>query len=153
MYKFSYVKNYAGSAEIVDRETFWKILKDKRVKDICFRIAEMDPKETEEIGKLKRQLPAFCWHAHFDGGKRKNYTAHSSGLIMLDLDHLDNPPETWGKIDEKAKTNGLLVAHVTPSGSGLRLVFPAPKGMNISTAQTYYAKLLNLRNLEYRMKH
>lgn len=148
MYKFSYVKDFASKAEIVTKETFWKILRDQRVKDICFRIAEMPENDTEEIGKLKRQLPAYCWHAWFDNGKRKNYTAHASGLIMLDLDHLDNPPQTWGKIDEKAKANGLLVAHVTPSGSGLRLVFPIPKGMNISKAQTYYAKLLNLRNLD-----
>jgi len=43
---------------------------------------------------------------------------------------------------------GLLVAHVTPSTKGLRLIFPVPAGMKMADAQTYYVKALKLQNVD-----
>lgn len=146
MYKFSYVKNVASRAEVVTRELFHQIIDSERVRDICGRLAEAA--DTEEFRKLKSQLPAFCFHGWFDQGKRKNYCAHPSGLIMLDLDHLENPSKVWEKIEVKAKEMGLVLAHITPSRKGLRLVFPIPSGMDIIHAQIHYAKILNLKNID-----
>jgi len=138
MYRFSFTESVAGKAQEVSRQLFYEIISRKDIKEKCNLIAE---------GKieLKRKLPAFCWHAWFDEGKRKNSCAHPSGLIMIDVDHVDNPRELYASIEQKAKENGLLVAHVTPSTKGLRLVFPLPQGMDIVKAQNYYADILNLK--------
>ena len=99
-------------------------------------------------GQLKKRLPAFAFHAHFPDGKRANKTAESSGLCMIDIDNLADPHELWadilshlmaekGKQEAAQQSEGgrllpssqaggdgwcLLLAHMTPSGHGLRLV-------------------------------
>ena len=146
MYRFSFVNSIAGKAQEVSRQLFHEIITRKDVKNTCDLIAKAT--STDEIGKLKRGLPAFCWHAWFDEGKRKNYAAHPSGLIMLDLDHVEKPREMFENMAESAKAMGLLAAHVTPSTMGLRLVFPIPEGMDIVEAQGYYVKALGLKNVD-----
>lgn len=146
MYKFTYVKNVAAKAEVVTEEIFHQIIDSEKVRDICGRLAETA--DTEEFRKLKSQLPAFCFHGWFDQGKRKNYCAHPSGLIMLDLDHLENPLKVWEEIEVKAKEMGLVICHVTPSQKGLRLVFPVPSGMDIVKAQMHYVDELKLKNVD-----
>lgn len=146
MYRFSFVNSIAGKAQEVSRQLFREIITREDVKNTCELIAKAT--STDEIGKLKRGLPAFCWHAWFDEGKRKNYAAHPSGLIMLDLDHVEKPREMFEKLAESAKAMGLLAAHVTPSTMGLRLVFPIPEGMDIVEAQGYYVKALGLKNVD-----
>ena len=146
MYRFSFVNSIAGKAQEVSRQLFREIITREDVKNTCDLIAKAT--STDEIGKLKRGLPAFCWHAWFDEGKRKNYAAHPSGLIMLDLDHVEKPREMFEKVAESAKAMGLLAAHVTPSTMGLRLVFPIPEGMDIVEAQGYYVKALGLKNVD-----
>lgn len=169
MYRFSYVPGVNGRAVELTKELFHQIINDPKVKSICEEIKNQEPgtKCQEAISRLKRQLPAFCWHAWFDEGKRKNYAAHPSGLIMLDLDHVGNPRELFEKIREKCLSLGLVVAHVTPSTEGLRLVFPVPdtppasgilpsksggenkdRKMSLEEAQSYYAKALKLKNLD-----
>ncbi len=134
----------------VDKDTFYQIIRDERVKNICSQIAACGPSPSGEDrkGALKRKLPAFCWHAWFDEGKRKNYAAHASGLVMMDVDHIDDPRAVYNKVAEAAVAMGLLAAHVTPSTKGLRLVFPVPQGMDIVQAQSYYAKALQLKNID-----
>ena len=146
MYRFSFVNSIAGKAQEVSRQLFREIITREDVKNTCDLIAKAT--STDEIGKLKRGLPAFCWHAWFDEGKRKNYAAHPSGLIMLDLDHVEKPRELFENVAESAKAMGLLAAHVTPSTMGLRLVFPVPEGMDIVEAQGYYVKALGLKNVD-----
>ena len=146
MYRFSFVNSIAGKAQEVSRQLFHEIIAREDIKNTCELIAKAT--STEQIGRLKRGLPAFCWHAWFDDGKRKNYAAHPSGLIMMDLDHVEKPREMFEKLAESAKAMGLLAAHVTPSTKGLRLVFPIPEGMDIVEAQGYYVKALGLKNVD-----
>ena len=146
MFKFSYVQSVAGKATVVDKDTFKKIITDTRVKAICNQIASTT--DTDAISRLKRGLPAFCWHAWFDDGKRKNYTAHPSGLIMIDIDHVDDPRKLWNKIKDQCLAHGALIAHVTPSTHGLRIVLPVPKGLDIEAAQTAYVKSLKLKDID-----
>src|SRR5574344_606385 len=138
MYRFSYTESVAGKAQEVSRQIFHDIIGREDIKAKCERIAKGET-------TLKRKLPAFCWHAWFDEGKRKNYHAHASGLIMIDVDHVGQPRELFAQKEKRAKEMGLVVAHVTPSTKGLRLVFPIPKGMDIVQAQCYYAKELELQ--------
>lgn len=153
MYRFSFVETVGGRAVEVTREMFLEVIRREKIKSICRQIAdEMASSSSEEsaktIGRLKRQLPAFCWHAWFEGGKRKNYAAHPSGLLMIDLDHVDNPLQLWSQLKDESIKSGLLVAHITPSTKGLRLVFPVPQGMDIVKAQSYYSKKLKLKNVD-----
>ncbi len=146
LYRFSFVKSIAGKAQEVSRQLFHEIIAREDIKNTCELIAKAT--STEQIGRLKRGLPAFCWHAWFDDGKRKNDAAHPSGLIMIDLDHVEKPKEMFENVAESAKAMGLLAAHVTPSTQGLRLVFPVPQGMDIVEAQNYYVKALGLKNVD-----
>ena len=146
MFKFSYVQSVAGKATVVDKDTFKKIITDTRVKAICNQIASTA--DTDTISRLKRGLPAFCWHAWFDDGKRKNYTAHPSGLIMIDIDHVDDPRRLWNEIKDQCLAYGALIAHVTPSTHGLRIVLPVPEGLDIEAAQTAYVKSLKLKDVD-----
>ena len=146
MFKFSYVQSVAGKAKVVDKDTFKKIITDTRVKAICNQIASTA--DTDAISRLKRGLPAFCWHAWFDDGKRKNYTAHPSGLIMIDIDHVDDPRKLWDEIKDQCLAYGALIAHVTPSTHGLRIVLPVPEGLDIEAAQTAYVKSLRLKDVD-----
>ena len=146
MFKFSYVQSVAGKATVVDKDTFKKIITDTRVKAICNQIASTA--DTDAISRLKRGLPAFCWHAWFDDGKRKNYTAHPSGLIMIDIDHVDDPRKLWDEIKDQCLAYGALIAHVTPSTHGLRIVLPVPEGLDIEAAQTAYVKSLRLKDVD-----
>ena len=146
MYRFSFVNNIAGKAQEVSRQLFHEVIAREDIKNTCELIAKA--KSTEQIGRLKRGLPAFCWHAWFDDGKRKNDAAHPSGLIMIDLDHVEKPKEMFENVAESAKAMGLLAAHVTPSTQGLRLVFPVPQGMDIVEAHNYYVKALGLKNVD-----
>lgn len=168
MYRFSFANSVGGTATEVSREMFREIITREDVKSVCGQIAEtmcseaMDEKARQtEMGKLKRRLPAFCWHAWFDEGKRKNSAAHASGLIMIDLDHVDNPRELFEQIKrEKLKVEGdngslcvdgnpLLAAHVTPSTKGLRLVFAIPASCkDIVEAQAFYTKALDLKDID-----
>lgn len=143
MYRFSFTESVAGKATEVSREMFHEIIRREKLKTVCAEIAQTA--DTDQIGRLKRKLPAFCWHAWFDEGKRKNYAAHASGLIMIDVDHIDHPRDVYNKVAEAALAMGLLAAHVTPSTHGLRLIFPVPEGMDIVKAQTYYAHALGLQ--------
>lgn len=143
MYRFSFTESVAGRATEVSREMFHEIIRREKLKTVCGEIAQTT--DTDLIGKLKRKLPAFCWHAWFDEGKRKNYAAHASGLIMIDVDHIDNPRDVYNEVAEAALAMGLLAAHVTPSTHGLRLVFPVPQGMDIVKAQSYYAHALGIQ--------
>ena len=80
----------------------------------------------------KRALPAFCFQAHFTEGKRCNANAQSSGLYMLDVDHIEGDAYEFGKqiVDNWVTTCScpeIYIVHVTPSGHGLRIVAKAKK--------------------------
>lgn len=79
----------------------------------------------------KKKLPAFCFHAHFGGKPRASKFAQPSGLVMADFDHLS--AERLAEICEAVKrlandtAHGIMLAHVTPSGKGVRVVFKAKR--------------------------
>ena len=79
----------------------------------------------------KTKLPAVCWTGYVNnGGTRKIENMTPTGLYMIDIDHIsksgNTPKETWEELQTKLKALSLFesvrLAHITPSGDGLRLV-------------------------------
>ena len=123
-----------------------------KVSQICAEIADYREKklrgemsredfETKK-SELKRQLPAFLFHAHYSDGHRSNASAVPSGLSIYDLDHINDPRGRWQEIAPLAKELGIVLAHVSPSGEGLRLVFILPNGMDLANGQKWLANKL-----------
>ena len=93
-------------------------------------------------GELKKRLPIFTFHATFKNGRRKNDEAIPSGLSIYDLDHIANPRVRWEEIAPRKEELGIVMAHISPSLEGLRLVFTVPTGMTLAEAQAWMARQL-----------
>ena len=91
---------------------------------------------------LKKRLPIITFHATFKNGRRKNDDAVPSGLSIYDLDHIENPRAKWNSIKERSKELGIVLAHISPSLEGLRLVFVMPSGMSLAEAQAWMSEQL-----------
>ena len=108
-----------------------------------FHRGELTKDEYETIkGELKKKLPIFTFHATFKNGRRKNEDAVPSGLSIYDLDHIENPRAKWDSIKERSKELGIVLAHISPSLEGLRLVFVMPQGMSLGDAQAWMSSQL-----------
>ena len=107
------------------------------------RRGELTQDEYETLkGQLKKRLPIFTFHATFKNGRRKNGDAVPSGLSIYDLDHIPNPRAKWAEIEARKEELGILLAHISPSLEGLRLVFLMPQGMSLADAQAWMAQQL-----------
>ena len=107
------------------------------------RRGEITQEEYETIkANLKKKLPILTFHATFKNGRRKNDDAVPSGLSIYDLDHIENPRAKWNSIKERSKELGIVLAHISPSLEGLRLVFVMPSGMSLAEAQAWMAQQL-----------
>ena len=145
-------------------DLFWKAVRSDNVARICAGIAdaweqwkrgELAREEYEEVkNRDKRRLPIFTFHATFPGGRRLNADAVPSGLSMYDIDHLDAPREYFDRVvgGERARQLGIVLAHVTPSMEGLRLVFRIPEGMSLAEAQHWMSTQLGDPNYDQSVK-
>ena len=145
-------------------ELFWKAVRSDYVARICAGIAdaweqwkrgELAREEYEEVkNRDKRRLPIFTFHATFSHGRRLNADAVPSGLSMYDIDHLDAPREYFDRVvgGERARQLGIVLAHVTPSMEGLRLVFRIPAGMSLAEAQRWMSTRLDDPNYDQSVK-
>ena len=107
------------------------------------RRGELTKEEYETIkAELKKKLPIFTFHATFRNGRRKNGDAIPSGLSIYDLDHIPNPRAKWAEIEARKEELGILLAHISPSLEGLRLVFRRPPLMSLADAQAWMARQL-----------
>ena len=122
------------------------------VRMVCAEIADaremvtrgvMQKEEFEaKKAELKKRLPVFTFHATFPGGRRKNDDAVPSGLAIYDLDHIRDPRGRWAEMEPRKEQLGIVLAHVSPSTEGLRLVFVIPQGMSLPEAQAWMARQL-----------
>ena len=107
------------------------------------RRGELTKDEYETLkGELKKRLPIVTFHAVFKRGRRKNEEAIPSGLCIYDLDHIPNPRAKWSEIESRKEELGIVMAHITPSTEGLRLVFVVPRGRSLAEAQAWMASML-----------
>ena len=114
--------------------------------------------------KAKAKLPALTYMGVFDSDKYRKYLEQCreqdikpqgsrkaefmrpTGLLMMDFDHQPNPRTIYDALlsclssDEIAPASVLALAHITPSGDGLRLVLKREKGKSIEQEQYEWFK-------------
>ena len=120
-------------------------MRDPRIQDICDQIKLLDGNDPDELARLKRQLPVITPHAcrFTDDGKRKSANAVPSGLVMLDIDHIDAPCDIFSALIAPQLTaeNKIYFVAITPSGHGLRIIAERQEGESLIAAQTRLADL------------
>ena len=135
-------------------EDFSRILDSDVTASVCANInkeraswkrGEITAEEFERRkGELKRGLPVFCFHATFRDGHRSNTSAVPSGLSIFDLDHLTMAPREYyfQHVAGREAELGICLAHVSPSGEGLRIVFRVGACETLELAQQRLAKAI-----------
>ena len=149
---FGIAYNVKSKVRVCTPELFHRAIDSQVVADVCAQIkdaleavrrGEMSAEDFETLkGNLKKALIIFTFHATFKNGRRKNNEAVPSGLSIYDLDHIPNPEGRWKEIEPRKEELGIVLAHITPSSEGLRLVFVIPAGMNLAEAQAWMANQL-----------
>ena len=176
-----YKKKKEAGTEPLSEQQFYRLLHAKRNND------NIDLFRQTGKASYKESLPCICFQATFDVSKRavkdkktkkviryeegrwnlQKY-AHLTGLVVLDIDHVENPREwingrwiiehekvvareEWAaanqvSLDELNKLLALIVLiFITPSEKGFKLVFKADAAWgNIADNQLEMAKLLGL---------
>ena len=119
-------------------------MKQPQVQNICDQIKLLDGKNHDELARLKKQLPIITPHAcRFDGdGTRKSANAVPSGLVMLDIDHVEDPNDYFSthilpalQYSDKQRQAQIHFVAITPSGHGLRIIAERNAGESIIDAQ------------------
>lgn len=149
------------SIQRCSRESFIATLDSKTVEDTCKLIKRLEDKlisTTDEkqqkwckdrISQAKKTLPCITPMAWFKGDKRSVKNAVPSGLNMIDVDHVDNPAELYDEICKREVPYDVLLAHITPSTHGLRIIFTQPTdGTSIEEAQRKMAKAMGVAHDE-----
>ena len=149
---FGIAKDIRSEVRVCTSDLLNQALDSPHVARICAEIedalekcrrGEITKDEYETLkGELKKKLPIFTFHAAFKNGRRKNDDAMPSGLSIYDLDHIENPRAKWNSIKERSTELGIVLAHISPSLEGLRLVFVIPQGMSLAEAQAWMASQL-----------
>ena len=159
---FSYQKNFTNPTLPVDEAQFYALVRATQWNENIDKY-----RETGEAS-LKRKLPAFIFQATFDettskagkpGAWRKQSATRLTGLVVMDIDHVENPREVfekWGigpstgsgtatEAEHVEAMNKILLVYITPSGKGLKIVFKADvnKG-NLIDNQHAMAKVLGV---------
>ena len=148
---FCYQKNFSNPTLPVDEAQFWALVRATQWNENIDRY-----RETHDAA-LKRKLPAFIFQATFDeteskagklGQWRKQAATHLTGLVVMDVDHIENPLTLYQGWVEKGldwKQLGIVLIYITPSGKGLKIVFKADvqKG-NLIDNQHAMAKVLGV---------
>lgn len=129
------------------------------VKNVCDQITqallrvkqgEMSRAEFENYKTaMKKKLPVLTPHAIFKNGERANANAIPSGLSMYDIDHIENPRGYYqSMIADRISELSIVMAYVTPSTEGLRLIFGMPAGMTLAEAQKWMSEQLDDQNYD-----
>ena len=128
---FCYQKNFSNPTLPVDEAQFWALVKAAKWNENIDKFRETGD------ASLKRKLPAFIFQATFDetesangklGAWRKQKATRLTGLVVMDLDHIDNPLTLYQGWIEKGldlKALGIVLIYISPSGKGLKIVFKA----------------------------
>ena len=80
----------------------------------CYLFDEVEVKPKNKNAKPKKKR------------ERKLKYCHVNGLVMLDIDHVDNPMQIWYKLREmKDLMARVALVHISCSGDGIRVIFTA----------------------------
>ena len=128
---FSYQKSFVNPTLPVDEAQFFALVRATQWAENIDKFRETGD------AQLKRKLPAFIFQATFDvttsksgktGAWRKQAATHLTGLVVMDVDHIENPLTLFQGWVEKGldwKQLGILLIYITPRGKGLKIVFKA----------------------------
>ena len=140
------VKDEAGMKRIAEHSDYQKFvlktirnLKTKSGKE-KWQKKPLDKKLLAWADDLKKSLTAFQFSCYqFDeatvktkdgktkkGARRQLVGCHVNGLVMLDIDHVENPLEIWEKLKQNEELmKRVVLVHITSSGRGIRIIFAA----------------------------
>ncbi len=148
---FCYQKNFSNPTLPVDEAQFWALVRAGKWNENIDKF-----RETGDAA-LKRKLPAFIFQATFDktesakgklGAWRKQSATRLTGLVVMDVDHVENPKGVFDNVimkECKNVKNGILLVYITPSGHGLKIVFKArTEWGNLIDNQHAMAKVLGV---------
>ena len=128
---FCYQKNFVNPTLPVDEAQFWALVRAKEWGEKIDKFRETGDQS------LKRKLPAFIFQATFDettskagkiGAWRKQAATRLTGLVVMDVDHIESPLTLYQGWIEKGldfKKLGIVLIYISPSGKGLKIVFKA----------------------------
>ena len=132
---FCYQRNFSNPTLPVDEAQFYALVRAGKWNEA------IDQYRKTGEASLKRKLPAFIFQATFDettsksgktGAWRKQSATRLTGLVVMDIDHIENPREvfeSWHLATDdrtdRTRKNDILLVYVTPSGKGLKVVFKA----------------------------
>ena len=147
---FSYQKNFCSPTLPVDERQFYALVKAPQWRECIARFRQTGD------ASYKRKLPAFIFQATFDetaskrgvvGRWRKQSASRLTGLVVMDVDHVEDPLGVFAEWREKHDFGrlGILLVYVTPSGRGLKVVFKADAERgNLIDNQHAMAKVLGV---------
>ena len=154
---FCYQKNFSNPTLPVDEAQFWALVRAEKWNE------NIDKYRETGDAALKRKLPAFIFQATFDettskagkaGAWRKQSATQLTGLVVMDVDHVEKPREVFDQwrlgTDEhgfinKDAAGRILLVYITPSGKGLKVVFKADVAVgNLIDNQHAMAKVLGV---------
>ena len=148
---FCYQKSFVNPTLPVDEAQFFALVRATQWAENIDKFRETGD------AQLKRKLPAFIFQATFDeteskkgkiGAWRKQSATHLTGLVVMDIDHVDNPLTLYQGWIEKGldlKALGIVLIYITPSGKGIKIVFKARLDWgNLIDNQHAMGKLLNV---------
>ena len=147
---FCYQKSFANPTLPVDEAQFNALVRAEQWNE------NIDKYRETHDAALKRKLPAFIFQATFDeteskagkvGRWRKQSATRLTGLVVMDVDHVENPQEvyeSWFKALNFEQL-GIVLIYITPSGRGLKIVFKARHDWgNLIDNQHAMAKVLGV---------
>ncbi len=147
---FCYQKNFSNPTLPVDEAQFYALVRAGKWNENIDKFRETGD------ASLKRKLPAFIFQATFDattskagktGAWRKQAATLLTGLVVMDIDHVDNPRDVFNSWHESHEFHelGILLVYVTPSGKGLKVVFKANANVgNLIDNQHAMARVLGV---------
>ena len=128
---FCYQKNFSNPTLPVDEAQFFALVRASKWNE------NIDKYRETGDAALKRKLPAFIFQATFDETKsakgkvgrwRKQAATRLTGLVVMDIDHVEDPMTLYQGWVEKGldwEKLGIELIYITPSGKGLKIVFKA----------------------------
>ena len=128
---FCYQKNFSNPTLPVDEAQFYALVRASKWNE------NIDKYRETGDAALKRKLPAFIFQATFDETKsakgkvgrwRKQAATRLTGLVVMDIDHVEDPMTLYQGWVEKGldwEKLGIELIYITPSGKGLKIVFKA----------------------------
>ena len=126
--KESAKKAWAAKSDAEKLLAFAQEVKDNSTAFI-FSCYEFDETSTDKGKPFRHRRLADC---------------HLNGLVMLDIDHVDNPMQIWYKLrDIEELMKRVALVYITSSGYGARIVFTADiKDGNLADNQIVFAEKL-----------